>query len=64
MDKMKQILGKVLNVIKSIYKHEFFGPVVSLLVGGLLTPVSPFLGGAAFGVMGYLVVKMLIDLKK
>jgi hypothetical protein len=38
--------------------------VVSLLVGGFLTPVSPFLGGAAFGVMGYLVVKMLIDLKK
>jgi len=61
---MKQILGKVLNVIKSIYKHDFFGIVVSFFVGGFLTPVSPFLGGAAFGVMGYLVAKMIIDLKK
>jgi len=61
---MKQILGKVLNVIKSIYKHDFFGIVVSFFVGGFLTPVSPFLGGAAFGIMGYLVAKMIIDLKK
>jgi len=61
---MKQILGKVLGKVKSIYKHMFFGPVVSLLFGGLLTPVSPFLGGAAFGIMGYLVAKMIIDLKK
>ena len=61
---MKEMLGKVLGIVKSIYKHMFFGPVVSLLVGGLLTPVSPFLGGAAFGIMGYLVAKLVIDLKK
>ena len=61
---MKEMLGKVLGKVKSIYKHMFFGPVVSLLVGGLFTPVSPFLGGAAFGIMCYLVAKLVIDLKK
>jgi hypothetical protein len=34
-------------------KHKFTVPVISLLVGGLLTPVSPFLGGLCFGVLGY-----------
>jgi len=50
---MKNLITKITETSKTVLKHKFTVPVVSLLVGGLLTPVSPFLGGLCFGVLGY-----------
>ena len=61
---MKNVISKITKTLKAVLKHKFTVPVVSLLVGGLLTPISPFLGGLCFGVLGYTAYSIIKDSKK
>lgn len=64
MKKIKELLSKILNVITPIYKHIFFLPVLFLLIGGLMTPASPFVGGMFFGAMGLKTFEIIYGLNK
>jgi len=64
MKKIKEILSKALSGLKSVYTHMFFLPVLFLLLGGLMTPASSFVGGMFFGATTLETFKLIYDLKK
>jgi hypothetical protein len=57
-------MKKVLDKAKEILKHKFTVPVISIALAGLLTPISPILGGMCLGVLLYTAAKIIIDTNK
>ena len=64
MEKIKELLSKALSGLKSVYTHMFFLPAVFLLMGGLTTPASPFVGGMFFGAMALETFELIYGLNK
>ena len=57
-------MKKIKEVLKSVCTHNFFLPAVFLLLGGLTTPASPFIGGLFFGAMGLKTFELIYGLNK
>lgn len=50
-------MKKFLEIAKKVATHKFAIPTLALLLCGIFTPISEFVGGACFGVLFYTVVK-------
>jgi len=50
-------MKKFLEVAKKVVTHKFAIPTLALLLCGIFTPISEFLGGAFFGILVYTFVK-------